>query len=57
MGGSWPEPILYMSEQPILIKFKRTQGAHECIELAYEPQKSLGEYQEDLADLFDCEPH
>lgn len=46
-----------MSDQPVLIKFKRTQGQQECIELAYEPAKTVNEYHDDLADLFDCEPH
>lgn len=37
-----------------MIKFKRTQGAQEVIELVYEPTKTVGQYLEDMADLYDC---
>jgi hypothetical protein len=33
-----------MQDEPILIKFQRTQGQKECIELAYEPGKAVFEY-------------
>jgi hypothetical protein len=31
-------------EENAMIKFKRTQGAQEVIELAYEPTKTVGQY-------------
>jgi hypothetical protein len=40
-------------ESNAMIKFKRTQGAQEVIELAYEPAKTIGEYLQDMADLYD----
>ena len=40
-----------------MIKFKRTEGQQECIELAYEPDKTVTEYCDDLSELFDCEAH
>lgn len=39
-----------------MIKFKLTTGHQDCIELAYEPKKTVGEYIEDLASLYDAEP-
>lgn len=39
-----------------MIKFKRTQGALECIELAFEPEQTVQQYVEDLADLYDVQP-
>jgi len=41
-------------EGNFMIKFKRTQGTQEVIELAYEPNKTVGEYLDDMADLYDC---
>ncbi len=38
-----------------MIKFKRTQGNKQTIELAYEANRTVGEYTSDLADLFDAE--
>jgi aspartate 1-decarboxylase len=39
-----------------MIKFKRTQGNQDAIELAYEGSRKIEEYVVDLADLFDVDP-
>ena len=39
-----------------IIHFKHTGGQQEVFELAYEAAKTMWEYSEDLASLFDCEP-
>ena len=39
-----------------MIKFKRTQGNSDPIELAYEANRTAEDYITDLADLFDAEP-
>ncbi len=38
-----------------MIRFKLTSGQQEVVELAYEAGKSMYDYAEDLASLFDCE--
>lgn len=37
-----------------MIKFKRTTGSMEAIELAYEPAKTIAEYLQDMEELFDA---
>lgn len=39
-----------------MITFKLTAGPQESIELAYEPNKTVAEYVDDLADLYDSSP-
>ena len=39
-----------------MIKFKFTGGQQETVELAYQPQKAMSEYIEDLASLYDSQP-
>ena len=36
-----------------MIKFKLTGGSQETVELAYEEKRTVGEYLEDLGELFD----
>lgn len=36
-----------------MITFKLTAGQHECIELAYESDKTVGDYIEDLSSLYE----
>jgi hypothetical protein len=38
-----------------MIKFKLTTGSQDTIELAYEPTKSMFDYLDDLAELYDTE--
>jgi aspartate 1-decarboxylase len=38
-----------------MIKFKRTQGNEDPIELAYEGNRTIEDYIVDLADLYDAE--
>jgi hypothetical protein len=45
-----------MKENPSLIKFKLTTGQYYVIELAYEPNKTLFEYINDLSALYDTLP-
>jgi hypothetical protein len=37
-----------------MIKFKLTTGQQECVELAYEAERTVGQYVEDLAELYDA---
>lgn len=37
-----------------MIQFKLTSGHHEGIELAYEPEKTVAQYVDDLAELYDA---
>lgn len=37
-----------------MITFKLTSGHQETVDLAYEPNKTVAEYIDDLADLYDA---